>query len=484
MGMRQATWRVRLRTSSTTGLSRQRPQLHPQFNQLRAFRPSCLHQVVKPYLLADIGEGIREVQIIQWFVKPGARVEQFQKLCEVSSDKATVDITSRFDGIIKKLHYDADDMAQVGQPLVDIDIQSELSPEDEALTTSPEEAKGAEPPPAQDGPTQDSVAGEQPTALEYRDAKIVESKLDAIHSRRTESDPARHRTLATPAVRHLTKEHGINIADVRGTGKDGRVLKEDILNHKSNKSSTSALSPVPAPQSAEDKTVPLSSVQSQMFKAMTKALQIPHFLYSDAIDFTNLNALRRSINERKESQRLSALAFVVKATSLALLQYPVLNARLELAYGDKPHLYYRGNHNIGIAVDTPSGLLVPVVKGVQFLSISEIAAEISRLGTAGREGKLTSGDFSGGTFTVSNVGSIGGGVVSPVIVECQSAIIGVGKAKTVPAFDQGGGLTKCEECVLSWSADHRFVDGATVARAAETVKRFLEQPAEMAVTLR
>ena len=447
-------------------------------------------QVIKPYLLADIGEGIREVQIIQWFVKPGARVEQFQALCEVQSDKATVEITSRFDGVVKKLHYDADDMAQVGKPLVDIDIQSEISAEDEALTTPPEEKVRGVPaavPTDQKTSGEGAIADGQPAKPDAGEAQILEARIDMLSQPSSKEPSGRYQTLATPAVRRLTKEMNVNIGDVRGTGKDGRVLKEDVVNHaKAPKQSGGSTTQTATPM-GEDKTVPLTQVQSQMLKSMTKSLQIPHFLYSDSVDFTAMTQLRRSINNRATadgtSTRISALAFILKATSLALAQYPLLNARLDTS-SDKPQLHYRASHNISIAVDAPQGLLVPVVKNVQALSIVEIAAEISRLSALGREGKFSASDLIGGTVTVSNVGSIGGGVVSPVIVEGQSAIVGIGRAKKVPAFDENGAIIAKEECVFSWSADHRFIDGATAARCAELVKKYIEAPGEMAMQLR
>lgn len=223
-----------------------------------------------------------------------------------------------------------------------------------------------------------------------------------------------------------------------------------------------------------------------MFKTMTKSLTIPHFLYSDSFDMTAITMSRKDINQAATSSKtkISALAFIIKAVSLAMTDFPILNARLNTSNPDKPQIAMRGAHNVGVAVDTPQGLIVPVIKGANELSIAEIAVEINRLSSLAKDGKLSAADLTGGTFTVSNVGSIGGTVVSPVIVEGQVAILGVGKARIVPAFDVDGVLVKRQECVLSWSADHRVVDGATVARAAEVVRMLLEQPARMLVRLR
>ncbi|KAB8349442.1 hypothetical protein FH972_023469 [Carpinus fangiana] len=393
------------------------------------------------------------------------------------SDKASVEITSRFTGVIKKLHYDSDDMAIVGKPLVDIDIQGEISLEDEALINP-----GAV---AQNDPVDNIPAAAAETDLKdvTTPAPSESSTLDVQKSR------GKHSTLATPAVRHLTKELGIDIADIDGTGKDGRVLKEDVQRHVAVRDSPSSTRAASSSTTTitEDTPASLTPAQAAMFRTMTKSLAIPHFLYSDAIDTTTLTALRRRLNSqaRGDDQRISALAFILKAMSQALVEYPILNARLDTtSESDRPTLVYRPAHNIGIAVDTPSGLIVPVVRNVQALSVLELAKEISRLASLGKQGKLTSADFTGGTFSVSNVGSIGGGVVSPVIVEGQMSIVGVGKAKRVPAFDEHGEVVAREECTLSWSADHRVVDGATVARCAELVRGMLEEPSSMLVNLR
>lgn len=301
-----------------------------------------------------------------------------------------------------------------------------------------------------------------------------------------------HRSLATPAVRHLVKELNVRIEDIEGTGRDGRVTKEDVHKFAKNGSSTSTSSTtatIPATgaavtPTAEDRKVPLTLVQTAMFKTMTRSLTIPHFLYSMTVDMTALTALRQRINSKRDkTDRITPLAFVLKAVSLAFTRHPLLNAALDTS-SSRPELTYRASHNFGIAVDSPSGLLVPVIRDVQTLSVGDIAASIRALSAKATAGKLTTPDLQGASFTVSNIGSIGGGVVSPVIVEPQVAIVGVGRSKVVPAFDAAGDIVAREELVLSWSADHRVVDGAECARAAETVRRYLEDVDEWALELR
>lgn len=304
----------------------------------------------------------------------------------------------------------------------------------------------------------------------------------------------KHGTLATPAVRGLLKELNVNIADVTGTGKDGRVLKEDIHNLiASRKAEPTQKSTMPkARQSANvdhaqvEKPITLTPVQSQMFKTMTRSLSIPHFLYADEIDVTPLANLRGRLNVKaKDGLKISYLHFIIKAVSLALEDFPLLNARVDTNNGEgHPKLVMRENHNIGIAMDTPQGLLVPNMKNVASRSIVDIAVECSRLQNLAKEGKLSATDLTGGTITVSNIGSIGGTYVAPVLVQSEVAILGIGKAKTIPAFDDQDCVVKKDIMNFSWSADHRVVDGATMARMAERIKTYVEEPGLMTARLR
>ncbi|KAI0140978.1 2-oxoacid dehydrogenases acyltransferase-domain-containing protein [Hypoxylon sp. NC0597] len=464
---------------------------------IRGFQSTRNLQVVKPVLLADIGEGIVECEIIQWFVEPGARVEEFSPLCEVQSDKASVEITSRFSGVVKKLHYEAGEMAKVGKPFVDIDIQGGASQEAlDALTEPEPTTEGASEP-----LNRESLS--KPPQTQSATGETVDSAAQA----QPESQPppvkkGKCASLATPAVRHLSKELNVDILEIEGTGKDGRVLKEDIYRfvEKRNSPTQSAqpTSPFPSIPLDTDKqtetTVQLTNTQLQMFKTMTRSLTIPHFLYADEVDFSQLHDLRRRLNKvvlqsAKEGEvtKLTYLPFIIKAVSIALNQYPILNARVDVnGETSKPTLVHRSQHNIGVAMDTPLGLLVPVIKNVGARSVLSIAAELSRLQSQAAAGKLSPQDLSGGTITVSNIGNIGGTYVSPVIVEKEVAILGIGRVRTVPAFDNDNHdkVVKKQVCNFSWSADHRVVDGATMARAAEVVRKIVEEPDAIILHLR
>ncbi|KAI1404694.1 2-oxoacid dehydrogenases acyltransferase-domain-containing protein [Hypoxylon fuscum] len=462
---------------------------------IRGFQTTKNLQVVKPVLLADIGEGIVECEIIQWFVEPNARVEEFSPLCEVQSDKASVEITSRFSGVVKKLYYEAGEMAKVGKPFVDIDIQGGASQEDLNTLTAPEPATKDVSEPL----NKDSLS--QPPRLQSLEGKTIEPSTQEEPKLQPPVKKGKCASLATPAVRHLSKEVNVDINDIQGTGRDGRVLKEDIYKFIEKRDSPSQpaqpTSPFSAtPPSDTDKqtetTIPLTNTQHQMFKTMTRSLTIPHFLYADEIDFSQLYELRRRLNKvvaqsakEGEISKLTYLPFIVKAVSMALYQYPVLNARVDIDTDtSRPALVHRSQHNVGVAMDTPSGLLVPVIKNVGAKSVITIGSELARLQSQAAAGRLSPQDLSGGTITVSNIGNIGGTYVSPVIVEKEVAILGIGRMRTIPAFDDQDKVVKKHVCNFSWSADHRVVDGATMARAADLVRKIVEEPDSMILHLR
>ncbi|XP_026876843.2 lipoamide acyltransferase component of branched-chain alpha-keto acid dehydrogenase complex, mitochondrial-like isoform X2 [Electrophorus electricus] len=409
-----------------------------------------------------------EVTVKEWYVKEGDRVSQFDSICEVQSDKASVTITSRYEGVVRKLYYDVDAVALVGSPLVDIETET-----------------------VQDGAPEEDVV-----------------ETPAVSHEHTHQEIKGLKTQATPAVRRLAMENNIKLSEVVGTGKDGRILKEDILNFLAKQ--TGAILPYdevkqPVPPGApvkqkrpgpsplpailcqvftgKDRTEPLSGFQKAMVKTMTAALKIPHFGYCDEVDLTQLVLLRSELKGLAEARgvRLSYMPFFVKAASMSLLQFPILNA----SFDEGCHtITYKGSHNIGLAMDTPQGLLVPSVKNVQALSVFEIAAELNRLQALGSAGQLGPADLTGGTFTLSNVGSIGGTYAKPVILPPEVAIGALGKIQALPRFNSCAELVKAHIMSVSWSADHRVIDGATMSRFSNLWCSYLEQPSSMVLDLK
>ncbi|KAL3289262.1 hypothetical protein HHI36_003692 [Cryptolaemus montrouzieri] len=396
----------------------------------RSFRNTAkvLGNIV-PFNLSDIGEGIREVSIKQWYIKEGDKVSQFDDICEVQSDKASVTITSRYDGIIKKIHYGINQTAYVGKPLIDIEVEGQDA----------EETKKSD---------------------DKNDTKIEKNSYEDDNY-----------ALCIPSVRRLARQYKIDLKNIEGTGKKSRILKEDILRYlKKDESKPDVLKEV----TSNEETIKLQSFQKAMLQTMTASLKIPHFMYTEEVSITKLSQLRKSLNSSGQlNMKLSFMPFFIKAVSLALSEYPILNSSLNV---EEESVTIKKYHNIGIAMDTKIGLVVPVIRDVQNIGVLKIAGEIKRLMEHGKNGNFSVDDLNGGSFTVSNIGSIGGVHASPVILSSQVAIVAIGASKTLPRFDKDLKIVPEEIVNMSGSADHRIIDGATMANFLNLVKKYIENP--------
>ncbi|KAI9018395.1 2-oxoacid dehydrogenases acyltransferase-domain-containing protein, partial [Hyaloraphidium curvatum] len=455
----------------------------------RRFHASLPHKAVVPFLLADIGEGIQECEVVQWFVKPGDRIRQFDRIAEVQSDKATVEITSRYDGTVLKLHANVGEMARVGKPLVDIDVPEE-SPDGEA---------------GREGPTIGRVSA--PEGPDPATARPADTPPSAAFIGTTAAG-----VLATPAVRRVAREHGVDVARVfPGTGKDGRVLKEDVIRYVEQRQMADATCGAgnegagatdrTRPAGTES-TTPLNPIQRAMFRSMSRSLAIPHFLYTEEIEMDACAAVRRQINEALAAkprlggvQRITYLPVICKALALACAAHPSINASLVDPKGGVPEpnadpkelrLRSRPGLDLNFALDTPHGLLLPLLRNASGLSVVEIAAEMDRLRAQGLTNKLSPADTEVGGIVLSNIGNIGGFVVSPIIPLPASLIIGLGRIRRLPRFASSDSLEVMAKniMVVSVAADHRVHDGASVARFAADFRSYLEQPGRLLADLR
>ncbi|VDO24083.1 unnamed protein product [Heligmosomoides polygyrus] len=401
-------------------------------------------------------------------VKVGDKVAQFDNLCEVQSDKAAVNITSRYDGIVRKIYADVGKVVRVGQPLIDIEVEGGVKEE------TPEKAE--------------TETHSRPKT-EVLSARTSAADSSVHHEDGGHASPGK--VLATPAVRRVAMENKVDLKKVKGSGAHGRVLKEDVLKYlgqveqdHSYGSTNVRSSPAIGTQAktfaplTEDRKVPIRGYTRAMIKSMTEALKIPHFGYDDEICADALIAIRIELKElaKERNVKLSFMPFFVKAASMALLEYPLLNASIDENFENVIH---KASHNISIAMDTPGGLVVPNIKHCEQRSIFEIAAELQRLHEDGKREKLTRDDLSGGTFALSNVGTIGGTYVSPVIMPPQVAIGALGKIQKLPRYDANDNIVPMNIFKVSWSADHRVVDGATMARFSNRWKFYLEHPSGM-----
>lgn len=420
---------------------------------------------VEAFILPDIGEGIVECEIVKWCIQEGDLVEEDQVVVEVMTDKAVVEIPAKYNGKVVKLHYQQGDIAQVHTPLFDQLISIEQSNNE---TESQQVAMHA------------SVETAVP---------LAQNTLANTHGK----------ALASPAVRRIAREFKVNIADVEGSGKKGRVLKQDIEHYVRNAQNsvsdvkaqnrateaTATATPLTdVPFAGSGKVIPMRGIKQAMAKQMMASVStIPHFTVSDELVMDNLIALRAQLKPEFERQgiKLSFMPFFIKSLSLALKSFPEINSRL---MNDDTELHYLNDHNIGMAVDSKIGLLVPNIKQVQHLSLFEVAQECDRIINAAREGKLSNADLSNGTISISNIGALGGITATPVINKPQLAIVALGKTQKLPRFNDAGEVFAQSIMMLNWSGDHRVIDGATMVRFNNLWMSYLQSPEKMLVHLK
>lgn len=312
------------------------------------------------------------------------------------------------------------------------------------------------------------------------------------------------RSMLLPSVRVLLREHKLKAHEVKATGKGGRLSKEDVQRHLSTPDTFEAKPHeqdlVLRESHSKDKRMQLGPVQRQMFQSMTQSLAIPHLYYTHMVDLSEINLIKSRFYNNvvpnltidkggENSLKLRTLPFIVKIISAAFLKYPFMNAHLDAETNSSDvELILKGSHDIGIAMDTPKGLLVPVIKAVQDHSVLTLAYEIDRLSALARENRLKPEDLRGASFVVSNIGSLGGHTVGPVILPPTVGIVAVGRSKRTPSvWSDGAGnenIVIKEKVVLSWAADHRVIDGASIARCAEYVGTCLENLNSLSIVLR
>ena len=410
---------------------------------------------VEDFILPDIGEGIVECELVEWLVAEGDVIEEDQPIADVMTDKALVQIPAMHKGTVVKLYYAKGEIAKVHSPLFAVEIVAT----GQAVAAAPVvEAPKASAPKA--------VATKVPVAAaNTASAKVVNEKA-----------------VASPAVRRVARELNVNIHQVPGSGKKGRVYKEDVVAFNE----APAVSATPTAAAAQAVTggtrvEPIRGIKAVMAKAMVNSVStIPHFTYCEEIDMTNLIKLRGELKEvyAKQDIKLTMMPFFMKAMSLALKQFPLVNTQVN---EDCTELTYFDDHNIGMAVDSKVGLLVPNVKQVQTKSILDLATDITRLTNDARSGRVPAADLKGGTITISNIGAIGGTVATPILNKPESAIVALGKLQKLPRFNDKGEVEARSIMQVSWSGDHRTIDGGTIARFCNLWKSFLEEPSNMLV---
>jgi len=404
---------------------------------------------MQDFILPDIGEGIVECEVVKWLVTEGENIVEDQPVVEVMTDKALVEIPAKYSGVVTKLYYSEGNIAKVHSPLF-------------AMQTTEE-----------DKPQLGSKQKEETLSAE------VVSSTSQLTSNQPHSDIAikgAGKALASPAVRRLARELDVDLSQIVGSGDKGRVLKNDLN-----------LTATPISQLITDNPVvnggkrvePIRGIQAAMAKHMMHSVfTVPHFSVSEEIVMDKLIETRAQLKESfaQEGVKLSFMPFFIKAMSLALKQFPIINSQVN---ADCSELTYYEDHNIGLAVDSKVGLVVPNIKGVQHLSLFEIAVKSNELVDSARLGRLSSNDLKGGTISISNIGVLGGTVATPVINAPESAIVALGKMQRLPRFDENDQVKAVNIMHVSWSGDHRVIDGATMVRFNNLWKSYLENPITM-----
>ena len=469
------------------------------------------------FRLPDIGEGVHEGEIVRWAAEPGATLQRDQPVVEVMTDKATVELTTPVAGKLAEKRAEVGATVTVGSVLFVVDdgkaeVSTNLAGHGDTKKAVPAPAKAAPaapaarpaapppppPPPkpaAKPAPQPVASARPAPSPAPARAAAPAAEPL-AVGGRAPvaleTAEPALGKVLAAPATRRLAREKGVDINGIKGSGPHGRVLREDVEGalsgvpaalpaEEEEATEVAAAAPAPAPApAAGDRRIPFRGLRRKIAEAMVRSKHTAaHFTVVEDLDVTELVALREKAKAIGEPQgvKVTYLPFILKALVVALRENPTLNATLDEATQE---VVIRGAFNFGIAVDTPDGLIVPVVKNVDQKGVLVLARELAELAERTRSKKVTVDDLQGSTFTITNAGNIGGILATPIINFPEVAILGVHRIRREPGVVVRDGREIVEPrsmMMLSCSIDHRIVDGAAGARFLMRLKELLEQPA-------
>jgi pyruvate dehydrogenase E2 component (dihydrolipoamide acetyltransferase) len=467
------------------------------------------------FKLPDIGEGVTEGEIVSWLVKEGDTVTEDQEMVEVMTDKATVTIGAPKAGRIAEIRGKEGDTVPVGDVLVVFELESGAgeAAAGEAKPEQPQAAKGQEvtqqersgpeaaaPEPRQEGPAASAVGDIREVLPGTQLAEAARAASQAGGSSRADKGNGYYndKPLAAPATRKLAREIGVDLRQVEPSGPGGRVTREDVERYQGSAGggtlavSTPAVSMAdaaprsaakqpPAP-SAEDERVPIRGVRKRIFENMARSKHTAaHFTYVDECDVGELRALRERVKPHADRAdvKLTFLPFIVKACVLALKRHPELNCLVD---DEKQEMIRRKTYDIGLAAATDAGLVVPVVRAADRLSILEIAKEVERLSADAREGRMKKEDLGGSSFTITSLGKLGGLFATPIVNYPEVAILGVHEMKRRPVV-RGDEIAIGEVMLLSLSFDHRIIDGHVGAAFAQEIIGYLEEPERLLIEM-
>lgn len=434
------------------------------------------------FRLPDIGEGIHEGEIVKWFVKTGDQVKEDDILCEVQNDKAVVEIPSPVEGTVEEILIEEGTVAVVGDILIRFD-----APGYEDLKLKGDDHAAAE--------TEAQVQATAESGQDVDKAPVAETSQSQQQVTVAEQPSTNARVIAMPSVRKFARDNNVNIHDVIGSGKNGRILKEDIEKFLSGEQQVEGVphTDLVTANVSETEETPqatpivnlegefpetrekMSGIRKAIAKAMVHSKQTaPHVTLMDEVDVTELVAHRKKFKDiaAEKGVKLTYLPYVVRALVATLREFPEFNRSLDDATQEIIQKHY---YNIGIAADTDKGLLVPVIKHADRKSIFTVSKEINELATKAREGKLASNEMKGASMSITNIGSAGGQWFTPVINHPEVAILGIGRISEKPIIKKGE-IIAAPVLALSLSFDHRMIDGATAQNALNYLKRLLSEP--------
>jgi pyruvate dehydrogenase E2 component (dihydrolipoamide acetyltransferase) len=413
------------------------------------------------FKMPEVGEGVVEAEIAEWKVAVGDFIALDAPLCEITTDKASLEISSPKSGVIEKLYGAPGDIIQVHTPLVEINVAGEAG--DAGDASAPETAAAApEPVPAASAPAAAPAAVAPTTSSQG--------------------------TKATPAVRRRARELGVAIDQVAGTGPRGRVTHADLESFARpvpapaptmESGSPLPMAPVALPQvmpSGSETRTKIVGIRRKIGERMVQAMHTaPHFTYVEEVDCTELVRVRTRLKARAAARgiKLTYMPFFAKACSIAFREFPNVNAWMDNANNE---LIVKGDHHIGVSCDTPNGLMVPVIRSVEQKSILRIAAEMQDLFARTRAGQAKRDELMGSTFTMTSVGSIGGVLATPILNVPEVGILGINKIRKRAMVGPNDEITVRHMTYLSPSFDHRIIDGAVAARFVARLKDILENP--------
>ncbi len=443
----------------------------------------------------DVGEGITEGELVELKVKEGQMIKEHEVLCRIETDKAVVDMPSPVSGAILRIYHKVGDTIKVGETLVTIGKPGELTTDSRPYSEKIKQTIAK--PKIEKAKDKGAVVGELEEAPE--ESPIIEKKSTQADKPiiATElSGPARHaaaqqqknEALATPAVRRIARELSVNIDSVKGTGLNERITEEDIRKTSGVISETETMPQSDSPIIVKKydmwgyiEHIPLKGVRKSIAKHMIQsAYTAPHVTHMDECDVTVLwqHREKEKVKAEKKGVHLTFMPFITKACISALKEYPYANSSLD---DEHEEIILKKYYNIGAAVDTEDGLMVPVIKGADQKSILDLSKELEELSKKARERTLDLMDMKGGTFTITNIGSIGGLYATPIINYPEAAILALGRIYDKVTVNQQGKIVVRKFLPFSLAFDHRIFDGAYAARFANKLKEYLEDPDELLI---